>query len=36
MGCDLAQGYFLSRPVTGPDLLTWLKANHRRPLTSVS
>ena len=25
-GCDIAQGFFLSRPVPGDDLATWLKA----------
>jgi EAL domain-containing protein (putative c-di-GMP-specific phosphodiesterase class I) len=25
-GCDTAQGYYLSRPLTGPDLTRWLKA----------
>ena len=26
MGCDLAQGYFLSRAISSSDLLTWLKS----------
>ena len=26
LGCDLAQGYLLSRPLTGTDLLRWLDA----------
>jgi diguanylate cyclase (GGDEF)-like protein len=30
MGCDLAQGYWLSRPLPGPQALEWL-ARHRRP-----
>jgi len=24
MGCDLAQGYFISRPISAPDLMQWL------------
>lgn len=27
LGCDTAQGYFISRPVAAPDLETWLQAN---------
>ena len=26
-GCDLAQGYFISRPMAGPDVLPWLAAD---------
>ncbi len=24
-GCDMAQGYFISRPLPSPKLLTWMK-----------
>ena len=24
MGCDLAQGYYISRPINAPDLMQWL------------
>ncbi len=27
MGCDLAQGYFMSKPKNAPDLMEWLVAN---------
>ena len=30
MGCDFAQGFFLSRPVPAPDLVSWLDA-HAHP-----
>jgi diguanylate cyclase (GGDEF)-like protein/PAS domain S-box-containing protein len=30
MGCDMAQGYFLSRPVDSPSLLAWLNDPTRR------
>ena len=26
LGCDIAQGFFLSRPVPGDELAAWLKA----------
>jgi EAL domain-containing protein (putative c-di-GMP-specific phosphodiesterase class I) len=26
MGCDMAQGYFIARPMAGEDLVTWLHA----------
>ncbi len=26
LGCDMAQGYFIARPMAGDDLLTWLHA----------
>jgi diguanylate cyclase (GGDEF)-like protein/PAS domain S-box-containing protein len=26
LGCDLAQGYWISRPLAGPDLMQWLEA----------
>jgi diguanylate cyclase (GGDEF)-like protein len=29
LGCDLAQGYLISRPLPGPAALTWLQAHHR-------
>jgi diguanylate cyclase (GGDEF)-like protein len=29
MGCDLAQGYWLSRPLPGPDALEWLRRHDR-------
>jgi EAL domain-containing protein (putative c-di-GMP-specific phosphodiesterase class I) len=25
LGCDLAQGYFVSRPLPGADFATWLR-----------
>jgi diguanylate cyclase (GGDEF)-like protein len=27
MGCDLAQGYYMSRPLPGPDLTAWLTSH---------
>ena len=33
MGCDLAQGYWLSRPLPGPEALEWLN-RHARPNVS--
>jgi EAL domain-containing protein (putative c-di-GMP-specific phosphodiesterase class I) len=30
MGCDLAQGYHLSRPLPPEDLLSWLQARQPR------
>jgi diguanylate cyclase (GGDEF)-like protein len=33
MGCDLAQGYWLSRPMPGPEALEWLN-RHARPNVS--
>jgi FOG: EAL domain len=30
MGCDLAQGYWLSRPLPGPEALEWLDRHSRR------
>jgi EAL domain-containing protein (putative c-di-GMP-specific phosphodiesterase class I) len=30
LGCDAAQGYYLSRPVPAPDLVSWLDA-HAHP-----
>ena len=29
LGCDFAQGYFLSRPLPAPDFMTWLSASGR-------
>ncbi len=29
LGCDFAQGYFLSRPLPAPDFLAWLSASGR-------
>ena len=26
-GCDMAQGYFISRPIPSAELLTWMKAS---------
>ena len=28
MGCDLAQGYHIARPMPGADFLIWLNQNH--------
>jgi diguanylate cyclase (GGDEF)-like protein len=30
LGCDMIQGYLLSRPLPGPDLAAWLEARLRR------
>ncbi len=37
-GCDIIQGYFLSRPLSAADLITWLSAFYSRtiPLVSVA
>ena len=32
LGCDRAQGYLLSRPVSGDDLTLWLQRTHARSL----
>jgi EAL domain-containing protein (putative c-di-GMP-specific phosphodiesterase class I) len=29
MGCDLAQGYWLSRPLPAPQALEWLRRHSR-------
>ena len=29
MGCDLAQGYFIARPMSGTELMAWAKARNR-------
>ena len=34
MGCDLVQGYFLSRPLTAPDVAQWLTASPRARLAA--
>jgi EAL domain-containing protein (putative c-di-GMP-specific phosphodiesterase class I) len=34
MGCDLAQGYWLSRPLPGPQALEWLRRHARTSSTS--
>jgi EAL domain-containing protein (putative c-di-GMP-specific phosphodiesterase class I) len=37
-GCDIAQGYFLSRPLPAEDCIAWIKqheARRRRPLLCV-
>jgi EAL domain-containing protein (putative c-di-GMP-specific phosphodiesterase class I) len=26
LGCDIAQGYYLSRPLPGPQLTSWLRS----------
>jgi diguanylate cyclase (GGDEF)-like protein/PAS domain S-box-containing protein len=31
LGCTLAQGYYLSRPVPPPDLVAWLRRHRDRP-----
>ena len=36
LGCDAAQGYYLSRPLSGADLTEWLRAGRRAPLTAVA
>ncbi|GAB7128129.1 EAL domain-containing protein [Silvimonas sp. JCM 19000] len=30
LGCDLAQGYFVARPMPGGELVSWLKQNNAR------
>jgi diguanylate cyclase (GGDEF)-like protein len=34
-GCDLGQGYFLSRPLAGPQLESWLRGRPPRALSSA-
>jgi diguanylate cyclase (GGDEF)-like protein len=36
MGCDLAQGYWLSRPLPGPEALEWLRRHSRTSLAAES
>jgi len=31
LGCDIAQGYYLSRPLPGPQLTSWLHTQTPRP-----
>jgi EAL domain-containing protein (putative c-di-GMP-specific phosphodiesterase class I) len=33
LGCDVAQGFLISRPLPMPDLVEWLDVRH--PLTSL-
>ncbi|MFZ1997404.1 MAG: EAL domain-containing protein [Solirubrobacteraceae bacterium] len=35
LGCTAAQGYYLSRPVPGPDLLVWLAERASQPAAST-
>jgi diguanylate cyclase (GGDEF)-like protein len=35
-GCDSAQGYYLSRPLPGPQLTSWLRAQTARPAEVAS
>ncbi len=35
IGCDVAQGYFLSRPIPGKEFLDWCKQNQLRKLEST-
>jgi len=36
IGCDVAQGYYLSRPISAADLLQWLDEHQGRPLKTAS
>ena len=36
LGCDQAQGYYLSRPISGDDLRTWLIGRRAHGATPVS
>jgi len=36
IGCDVAQGYYLSRPISAADLLRWLDEHQGRPLKTAS
>ena len=31
MGCDIAQGYYLSRPIPAPQLTPWLQQQFAQP-----
>jgi diguanylate cyclase (GGDEF)-like protein len=33
-GCDIGQGYFLSRPISEPDMLSWLHRHRHRAATA--
>lgn len=35
LGCDLAQGYYISRPLTAADLTDWLKRFKSGPMTAA-
>jgi EAL domain-containing protein (putative c-di-GMP-specific phosphodiesterase class I) len=35
LGCDVAQGYYLSRPVPAAELASWLRATRRRQALSA-
>ena len=35
LGCDLIQGYFVSKPLSGPDLMDWLAAQRGKPDTEA-
>jgi len=32
LGCDIAQGYYLSRPLPGPQLTSWLRTQTLRQM----
>jgi EAL domain-containing protein (putative c-di-GMP-specific phosphodiesterase class I) len=36
LGCDLMQGYLLSRPLPGDDLVRWLADRMRKPVTAAT
>jgi EAL domain-containing protein (putative c-di-GMP-specific phosphodiesterase class I) len=36
LGCDMAQGYFIAKPMRGPDLPAWIKAWNRQVLNNLN
>jgi diguanylate cyclase len=36
IGCDVAQGYYLSRPISAADLLQWLESHQAQPFRTAS